>query len=325
MKYVVAFVVAGFHRVFLKWAKPFNPLLGETWQASLPNGASIFLEQMSHHPPISAFQLFGPGYYFHGLSEPAVAYKANAIKTSAKGYRRIEFSDGSAIDMTFPAYYIKGLLYSAPRADLGGVAEFTDVQNGLTTVLNFRKMEGAQSGSVLNRSDAVYGTMYRTKLHATVADSGGASGVSSVRSSANSTTTSAAAANNSTTTTTQKLHRSKSSTSGARGLFAKTLTSVRRTTSSTGLIEDSSLTGEARVPIAQCTGNWLSHVDWDGKRYWTLNEEEVAEWIPEGDPLPSDARFRADLAALAAGDDEEAQRQKEILENIQRADAKLRK
>ena len=51
---------AGFHRVFVRWAKPFNPVLGETWQAALPDGTAIALEQISHHPPISAFQMHGP-------------------------------------------------------------------------------------------------------------------------------------------------------------------------------------------------------------------------------------------------------------------------
>lgn len=50
----------GFHRAFTRWLKPFNPILGETWQAAEPDGSQIFLEQISHHPPISAFQLLGP-------------------------------------------------------------------------------------------------------------------------------------------------------------------------------------------------------------------------------------------------------------------------
>lgn len=53
----------GFHRAFARWAKPFNPILGETWEAGAPDGSRIFFEQTSHHPPVSAFQLLGP----HGL------------------------------------------------------------------------------------------------------------------------------------------------------------------------------------------------------------------------------------------------------------------
>lgn len=312
MQWVVTYVVAGFHRAFLKWAKPFNPILGETWQAALPSGTKIFMEQISHHPPVSAFEMYGPhgAYYFHGLSQPSVAYKANAIKMSAKGYRRIEFADGGAIDMTFPAFHIKGLVYTgAPRAELGGTAIFNDHQNGLLAVVQFHKIEGAVAGSLLSRSDAVSGTIYRTKIHP--ADT-------------NTPLSELNGPNGTATKDKLGLHRSKSIVPGARSLLARTLTSVRRTTSSATL-EDSAVEGEVRIPVRHCSGNWLSHLDWEGERYWTLNEEPVRPWIPDPCPLPSDARFREDLAALAAGDEAGAQAAKESLENLQRAEAKMRK
>ena len=53
--------VAGLQHAFQSWRKPFNPILGETWEAGLPDGTQIFIEQISHHPPISAFQMNGPG------------------------------------------------------------------------------------------------------------------------------------------------------------------------------------------------------------------------------------------------------------------------
>ena len=36
---------------------------GETWQATLDDGSNVYFEQMSHHPPVSAFQLIGPGMH----------------------------------------------------------------------------------------------------------------------------------------------------------------------------------------------------------------------------------------------------------------------
>ena len=36
-------------------------------------------------------------------------------------------------------------------------------------------------------------------------------------------------------------------------------------------------------------------------RWWTLAEEARQEWEPEAHPLPSDCRYREDLALLAAG------------------------
>ncbi|GFH31221.1 uncharacterized protein HaLaN_30217, partial [Haematococcus lacustris] len=93
MKLVMTWFVAGLHHGFEKWKKPFNPILGETWQAELADGSSMFLEQISHHPPITAFNLEGPGgaYKFNGLSQPNVSLllKHSGIRTVAKGYRYI--------------------------------------------------------------------------------------------------------------------------------------------------------------------------------------------------------------------------------------------
>jgi hypothetical protein len=37
--------------------KPFNPILGETLQAEYSGGIQVFAEQISHHPPISSWQM----------------------------------------------------------------------------------------------------------------------------------------------------------------------------------------------------------------------------------------------------------------------------
>lgn len=53
--------LSGLHHGFEKWKKPFNPILGETWQADMCDGSTMYMEQISHHPPVSAFHLEGPG------------------------------------------------------------------------------------------------------------------------------------------------------------------------------------------------------------------------------------------------------------------------
>lgn len=61
LKWVATWFTAGLQHVFQSWKKPFNPILGETWQAVQAGGSQIALEQISHHPAISAFQMIGPG------------------------------------------------------------------------------------------------------------------------------------------------------------------------------------------------------------------------------------------------------------------------
>lgn len=40
--------------------KPLNPILGETFQGSYPDGSKLYAEQTSHHPPVSSFLVIGP-------------------------------------------------------------------------------------------------------------------------------------------------------------------------------------------------------------------------------------------------------------------------
>lgn len=55
MVYVAAFAASEYASTIGRVAKPFNPLLGETYEYARPDrGYRFFIEQVSHHPPISA-------------------------------------------------------------------------------------------------------------------------------------------------------------------------------------------------------------------------------------------------------------------------------
>ncbi len=83
--------------------------------------------------------------------------------------------------------------------------------------------------------------------------------------------------------------------------------------------------GNMHVQVSACEGNWLSHLDWDGDRHWTLAETHVHDWKEMGDDaLPSDCSKREDLSALLNGDMELSQEHKDRMEMTQRRDAKLR-
>ncbi len=55
----VAFVIGGLRRQ-TSTLKPFNPILGETYQGIYSSGWRVFAEQISHHPPISSWQVLDP-------------------------------------------------------------------------------------------------------------------------------------------------------------------------------------------------------------------------------------------------------------------------
>ncbi len=54
VKWVTAFVVGGLY-TSAPQRKPFNPILGETFEGFWPDGTNIFMEHISHHPAISYF------------------------------------------------------------------------------------------------------------------------------------------------------------------------------------------------------------------------------------------------------------------------------
>ena len=58
-KLFTSWTVASLH-FSLKNAIPLNPRLGETLQAGLEDGSLIFMEQVSHHPPITRVLYIGP-------------------------------------------------------------------------------------------------------------------------------------------------------------------------------------------------------------------------------------------------------------------------
>lgn len=308
LKWVVTYFVAGYHRAFLTWSKPFNPILGETWQASLSDGTCVYMEQISHHPPVSAFQIIGPRhcFYFHGHAQPSVTYKTNAITSYAHGERQLEFLDGTVIDVTFPEYNIKSLVSSSPtKADLSGKVVFVDTTHGLKAELHFGKIEGSKG--ILARPDAIHGTICRTKGHANLIEED-----RSWRLSKSLSRTGSWLGFNHPT----PYHHPKS-TSSSRAFVLQDGCTDASDQSSQG-------SEDFLKPLSICKGNWLAYLDWDDCRYWTLLEEKPDGWTPDPHPLPSDCSFREDLRKLATGNMEEAQLSKDQMENDQRRDAKLR-
>ena len=76
--------------------------------------------------------------------------------------------------------------------------------------------------------------------------------------------------------------------------------------------------------ICMVTGHWTEDLYIDGVEYWHIDDHKGFEVRRVKDPLPSDCRFREDLVHLGAGEEDTAQKWKEILEERQRKDRRLR-
>ena len=76
--------------------------------------------------------------------------------------------------------------------------------------------------------------------------------------------------------------------------------------------------------VSSISGSFMSNIDFDGKRYWDIRQNFNIKLIEFEKNLPSSSIYREDRILLEENKINEGQIAKENLENIQRADRKLR-
>jgi hypothetical protein len=95
---VAAFAVSGYASTEGRNCKPFNPLLGETYEADYPDkGIKFFSEKVSHHPMIVACHCEGTGWKFWGDSNLKSKFWGRSIQLDPVGVLTVEFDDGETI------------------------------------------------------------------------------------------------------------------------------------------------------------------------------------------------------------------------------------
>ena len=81
--------------------KPFNPILGETFQAKL-NNSTYYLEQTSHHPCIMNFYAVQPYNTIYGYEQADASTSANSVTVHYKGKLTVEFKDKTKNVIVYP-------------------------------------------------------------------------------------------------------------------------------------------------------------------------------------------------------------------------------
>jgi hypothetical protein len=140
---VIAFSLSGLHQTATA-LKPFNPILGETYEAeyiceNAEENADVYVEQISHHPPVTAFELISRSGDFHytGHAGYMASIRGNALKGGQTGPHSVKFQDGTAIEYELPLFWLKGIMWGDRIMEYYGVVKYTDKKNGLTCELTF--------------------------------------------------------------------------------------------------------------------------------------------------------------------------------------------
>lgn len=91
---VAAFVVSHYSSTAHRASKPFNPLLGETYDHVVPGRLALVAEQVAHHPPTSAIHVRGRGWVYHTAHEIRNKFKGNTLEVWPEGAVHVRFDDG---------------------------------------------------------------------------------------------------------------------------------------------------------------------------------------------------------------------------------------
>ncbi|AAS52906.2 AER225Wp [Eremothecium gossypii ATCC 10895] len=142
--YISAFVSSSYASTINRVAKPFNPLLGETFEYARPDKHyRFFTEQVSHHPPISATWTESPKWDFFGESHVDTKFYGRSFDVKHLGlyYITLRPDDGSGEEIyTFnkPNNSVIGILIGKPELDNHGEVTVTNHSTGDYTTLHFK-------------------------------------------------------------------------------------------------------------------------------------------------------------------------------------------
>ncbi|KAK9307627.1 hypothetical protein QLX08_002214 [Tetragonisca angustula] len=89
LQYVAAFAVSALASNWERLGKPFNPILGETYELERED-FRIVCEQVSHHPPVSAFHADSDEFIFHGTIHPKLKFWGTSVEIHPKGIVTVE-------------------------------------------------------------------------------------------------------------------------------------------------------------------------------------------------------------------------------------------
>lgn len=122
MVYVAAFAASEYASTIGRVAKPFNPLLGETFEYVRPDKQyRFFIEQVSHHPPIGAAWAESPRWTYYGESAVKSKFYGKSFDINPLGtwFLRLRTPDGKEELYTWKKVTssVIGIITGSPTVD----------------------------------------------------------------------------------------------------------------------------------------------------------------------------------------------------------------
>lgn len=171
MQVVAAFAVSAVASQWERTGKPFNPLLGETYELIREDeGYRLISEQVSHHPPISAFhaESMKQEFVFHGSICPKLKFWGKSIEAEPKGTMTLKLLKHEEVyTWTNPLCCVHNVILGKLWIEQYGTVEIINHSTGDRCILNFKpcgmfgkelhKVEGYIQDKSKNKLRVIYG------------------------------------------------------------------------------------------------------------------------------------------------------------------------
>lgn len=136
---VASFVVSTYASSDCRTMKPFNPLLGETFELQR-DGFRLISEQVSHHPPISALHCDHPSYLFYASTEVKSSFKGTYLNVHPQGKNHLILKDfGDHFIWEKPYTNVHNIIIGKIYVEHYGKIEIVNDRNGEKAILDFKK------------------------------------------------------------------------------------------------------------------------------------------------------------------------------------------
>lgn len=111
MLYVASFAIAQYKCTYRRMNKPFNPILGETFELVTPTFKYIG-EQVSHHPPVSAAFATSKHYEFSMDTTTKMGFNGTYLKATPMGSSMIQLkTSGEQYKVTRPVTFVNNIIF----------------------------------------------------------------------------------------------------------------------------------------------------------------------------------------------------------------------
>ncbi|XP_022830152.1 oxysterol-binding protein-related protein 8 isoform X2 [Spodoptera litura] len=164
---VLRWYLSGLYRKPKGLKKPYNPVLGETFRCCWRHGPESYTyyiaEQVSHHPPVSAFYVANrkEGFVIEGSLLARSKFYGNSTSAILEGCARIHLLNwGETYVTTAPYAHCKGIVIGTLSMELGGKVHVMCAETGYHADVEF-KLRSFLGGA--DQTNAIQGRIKRGK------------------------------------------------------------------------------------------------------------------------------------------------------------------